>query len=81
MGSLLGGVLSDALGASLTLLVVGASMTVACGWLFVSPLRGVRTVSEARQLVGPVALDRRHADVRGPSTRVHGEGEGFHSGD
>jgi MFS family permease len=58
LGALLGGVLTDALGAPAALLAVGVSMTVSCLALFASPLRRARTVDEAREVLGaaPVAV-------------------------
>jgi predicted MFS family arabinose efflux permease len=42
LGSLLGGILADAIGLRPTLLVAAAGMTIAVLWLFLSPLPSVR---------------------------------------
>jgi MFS family permease len=49
LGALLGGVLTDAVGAATALVIVGASMTVCCLLLLASPLRTVRDVAEAKE--------------------------------
>ncbi len=49
LGALLGGVLTDAVGAATALVIVGASMTVFCLLLLASPLRTVRDVAEAKE--------------------------------
>jgi hypothetical protein len=51
LGALVGGVLSDAVGAGSALVVVAVSMTVSCLTLFRSPLRRVRSVGEAKEVL------------------------------